>query len=244
MSLKVMGYNILLGGENRQEGIARVIDAEQPDLVALLEANSREGSEALASKLGMRLVFGEANTVFHIAWLSRLPVRREVNHRLPDLAKTLLEIEVVWDGEPLRLFAAHLGSRHDRPQPVDEVPVILDVLRPLVGKPHLLVGDFNSLRYGDPIGTPPPGVSWRIDPTDPATGRAIDLILEAGYTDCYRALHPESPGYTYRTDCPWLRLDYIFASPQMAKRLGICDVVDGPGAERASDHFPLLAEFR
>ena len=239
-----MSYNILLGGEDRLGGIAGVISAEQPDVVALLEANSRENAEALASELGMQLVFGEANSKFHIAWLSRLPVLRDENHRLAALAKTLLEIEVIWDGTPLRLFATHLGSRHDCSQPVDEVPLILEVLKPLANEPHLLVGDFNSLRYGDPIGTPPPGTEWRIDPNDTSTGRSIDLILEAGYTDCYRALNPESPGYTYRTDHPWLRLDYIFASPPMARRLHTCDIVHGGDALQSSDHFPILAEFR
>jgi endonuclease/exonuclease/phosphatase family metal-dependent hydrolase len=172
------------------------------------------------------------------------------------MAKTLLEIELVWDepgkareqragggGTPLRLVATHLGSRHDRYQPVEEIPVILDLLRPLGSQPHLLVGDFNALAPGDPVGVPPHGVEKRGEAVDGVRRPAIQMILEAGYIDCYRTFHLHSPGYTYASDHPWLRLDYIFASPSMAARLHACDVVQGTSAKRASDHFAIWAEF-
>jgi exonuclease III len=126
---------------------------------------------------------------------------------------------------------------------VDEVPAILDLLRPLAGQPHLLVGDLNALCPGDPVGTPPRGEEKRGDALPGAPRRAIRLILDAGYVDCYRSLHPETPGYTYPSHALWLRLDYIFASPPMAARLYACDVVMGEEAERASDHFPIWAQL-
>jgi exodeoxyribonuclease-3 len=243
VTLNVLSYNIREGGNDRLPGIAAIIRKQQPDAVALLEATSRANALTLAQDLRMQLVFGEANNGIHVAWLSRLPIQRERNHRLVALAKTLLEIEVAWAGAPLRLFATHLASRWDGRQPVDEVPAILDVLRPLAGQPHLLVGDLNALRPGDPVGTPPHGQVKRGDALPGVERRAIRLILDAGYVDCYRSLHPETPGYTYPSDAPWLRLDYILASPQMAARLWTCDVVMGEEAEQASDHFPIWAEF-
>ena len=105
MPLKVLSYNIREGGRFRLRALARVIRAQQPDVVALLEANSRVGAQLLARQLGMRLIFGRAYNAFHVAWLSRLPVTQSANHRLPTLAKTLLEIEVRWQDAPLRLFA-------------------------------------------------------------------------------------------------------------------------------------------
>src|SRR5205814_1471529 len=83
---------------------------------ALLEANDRPNAELLARNLDMHIAFGEANSPFHIAWLTRRPVLRRHNYRLPALAKTLLEIELPWEGtegsegpEPpaLHLFATH-----------------------------------------------------------------------------------------------------------------------------------------
>jgi len=98
--------------------------------VALLEAGNRANVEALAHELSMEIAFGEANTpIGHMAWLSRLPIHRAENHRHPGLAKTLLEIEVNWADVPLHLFATHLSSRWDPPEPVEEIPIILDLLR-------------------------------------------------------------------------------------------------------------------
>lgn len=59
----------------------------------------------------------------------------------------------------------------------------------------------------------PPGVEKRGEARPGAERRAIRLLVDAGYVDCYRALHPEEAGYTYPSDAPWLRLDYIFSSP-------------------------------
>jgi len=72
MPLRVLSYNILFGGEDRLPQIGNVIRMHRPDVVALLEANSRSNAGRLAQELGMQLVFGEANSEFHVAWLSRL----------------------------------------------------------------------------------------------------------------------------------------------------------------------------
>ncbi|MFL5628302.1 MAG: exodeoxyribonuclease III, partial [Ktedonobacteraceae bacterium] len=69
----------------------------------------------------------------------------------------------------------------------------------------------------------------------------IPLLLASGYVDCYRAFHPSTPGYTAYHG---LRFDYIFASPPLAQHLYACEIVTEGDAEKASDHFPLWAEFR
>jgi exodeoxyribonuclease-3 len=242
--VKVLSHNIWEGGGDRLPAIAAIIRRQRPDAVALQEATSRAHAEALARELGYALAFGEATNAFHIAWLSRQPPRRWQNHRHPGLAKTLLEIELPWRDGALHLFATHLGSRHDRPQPPEEVQVILEALRPLAGAPHLLVGDFNALHPDDAVGSPPPGVELWGDAAAGAPRRAIGALVEAGYLDCYRALHPHAPGYTYPAASPWLRLDYIFASPHLAPGLTACEVVIEADAASASDHLPIWAEFR
>ncbi len=244
MTFTVMSYNIKEGGEGRLPLIVDIIKEQHPDVVALLEANSRPAVERLARDLGMRVAYGDANSAFAVAWLSRMPIERAQNHRFAALAKTLLEIEVAWAGETVHLFATHLAARGDARRPADEVPVILDALRPVADRPHLLVGDFNAVRPGDPVGAPPHGVEKWGDARPCAPRQAIRLIIDAGYTDCYHVLHPREPGYTYPSDAPWLRLDYIFASPRMAARLHTCEVIAGGHAPRASDHLPLRAVFR
>jgi exodeoxyribonuclease-3 len=197
----------------------------------------------------MQLTFGEANSEFSLAWLSRvLPVHAE-NWRLPILAKTLLGIELTWESAPLWLFATHLRAGREREHDLyrtEEMRAILDVLRASNEIPHLLVGDLNTVSPADPVGTPPATaeIKDRGLGTSLLTRAVIPLLLEAGYIDCYRTRHPAEPGYTYQPPEPWLRLDYIFTSPLLTGRLQACDVVVDAEAAVASDHFPVWAEFR
>jgi len=197
------------------------------DVVALQEATDRAAVEALGARLGMEVVYGEANSEFAVAWLSRVPVARAENHRLPELEKTLLGIEV--DGR--RLFAAHLSSGRtsaDEPRRVVEVEAILG----RVGYDAVLVGDFNSVHPGDEIGAPPPEEQA---PGDYVSRRPVELVLEAGFSDCFRALNPRVRGWTYLAWQPWARLDYIFARRSARS----CEVVE----TRASDHFAVVADL-
>lgn len=77
---------------------------------------------------------------------------------------------------------------------------------------------------------------------------AVRSMLRAGYVDCLRSLHPRASSFTCPTYRPSVRIDYVFASRDLAERLTRCEVVGRSGdlaalARRASDHFPVLAEF-
>ncbi|MGH7642706.1 MAG: endonuclease/exonuclease/phosphatase family protein [Candidatus Dormibacteria bacterium] len=94
----------------------------------------------------------------------------------------------------------------------------------------------------------------RNDATDAVLGAllpraAVRSMLRAGYVDCLRSLHPRASAFTCPSYQPAVRIDYIFASKALAERLIRCEVVGRSGelasvARRASDHFPVLAEFR
>jgi endonuclease/exonuclease/phosphatase family metal-dependent hydrolase len=242
MTFKVLSYNIQDGGDGRLGLLVDTIQQQQPDAVALLEANHKGAVQTLAAQLGMQLVYGEANSPYAVAWLSRLPIVRSRNYRLPVLAKTLLELAIVWSGSVVSLFATHLihgrtDANADRR--VAEVRAILDVLQARRDTPHVLVGDFNAIHPADPVGEPPSGETQGYIARQP-----IELLLTAGYTDCYRRLHPTTPGYTYRASHPWLRLDYIFAATPIAAQLCASDVETGYQARQASDHVPVWAAFQ
>jgi exodeoxyribonuclease III len=253
VTLCILSYNILEGGKDRLPLIGDVIQQQQPDVVALLEARSHSNVEALAQQLGMSLTFGEANNINqdHVVWLSHIPVARMYNHRLPVFAKTLLEIEIPWNGTPLALFATHLKAGQDlesEQRRVSEMQEILAILRQRSDQPHILVGDLNTLHPTDRPNTPEYIATLKergeTMPEPQFPRQVIPLLLEAGYVDCYRMLHPSIEGYTSHTTHPALRVDYIFASAVLARRLYECDVVTGAETELASDHFPIWAEFR
>jgi endonuclease/exonuclease/phosphatase family metal-dependent hydrolase len=96
----------------------------------------------------------------------------------------------------------------------------------------LLVGDFNAVNPGDEVGMPPPHEQA---PTDHVARRPIQLLLELGFTDCYRALHDDR-GWTFESSHPWFRPDYVFAAEFKARA---CDVIQTD----ASDHLALVADF-
>jgi len=74
----------------------------------------------------------------------------------------------------------------------------------------------------------------------------IRLLYEAGYVDCYRSIHPGARGFTCPAASPAGRIDFIFASPEMATCLETCYVLtDGEdvAGSAASDHLAIGAEF-
>ncbi|HLZ56366.1 MAG TPA: endonuclease/exonuclease/phosphatase family protein [Ktedonosporobacter sp.] len=252
MALRIFSYNILEGGGDRLPLIASLIQQQQPDVVALLEARSVSNVEALAQQLGMHVAVGMASNTLkdHVAWLSRFPIVRTENHPLI-LSKTLLEIEIYWQGAPLTLFATHLKAAQDRENEqrrVAEMQAILRFLRTHPNQLHALVGDLNTVHPGDQVNA----AEWiavlkergKKNPAPQFPRQVIPLLLEADYVDCYRTIHPAASGYTTHTGHPALRIDYIFASPPFAQHLFACDIVTGEEAEKASDHFPVWAEFR
>ena len=94
----------------------------------------------------------------------------------------------------------------------------------------------------------------RSGPVDRMLGRMIERwtvprLTGAGYVDCFRGLHPRARGYTCATWLPAARIDYSFASPDLAPAVVSCEVLGGRGrlghemAVTASDHFPLVTEL-
>src|SRR5260370_40928986 len=100
---------------------------------------------------------------------------------------------------------------------------ILQLLQAHQNQSQVLVGDFNTLHPTDH-----PNVSAYVAvlkargeeaPTPQFPRKVIPLLLEAGYVDCYRALHPFTPEDTSYTSHQARRVDYIFASSRLAERL-------------------------
>jgi endonuclease/exonuclease/phosphatase family metal-dependent hydrolase len=59
-------------------------------------------------------------------------------------------------------------------------------------------------------------------------------------------MNPEATGFTCPAAAPAGRIDFIFASPELAQSLECCYIpTEGEGVrgEEASDHLPVVAEF-
>ena len=81
----------------------------------------------------------------------------------------------------------------------------------------------------------------------PETRRAFWEILNLGYCEAYRSLHPAKTDYSFwdYQGGAWqqdhgIRIDHLLLSPQATDRLVACDIDRGPrGETKASDHTPV-----
>ena len=118
------------------------------------------------------------------------------------------------------------------------------------GVPAVLAGDYNVVPTDFDIY---PTKSWSNDALlQPESRAAFRRLLDQGWTDAIRTLHPSEPMYTFwhymryrwQRDAG-LRLDHLLLSPPLAGRLAAAGVDrDVRGQEGASDHAPAWIALR
>jgi endonuclease/exonuclease/phosphatase family metal-dependent hydrolase len=234
ITLRVLSYNIQHGrgmdGEVDLQRIAQVILREDPDLVALQEVDrgvqrtERVDMPAqLTALTGMTAIFSNN---FHFqggeygnAILSR--------HRVESFGNThyrmvrggeqrgLLHALIHVHGQSLLFLNTHLDFRPDDTERLSNLEEIVALVAAYPGLPVVIAGDFNDV----------PGSRTYLG----MTRYLVDVWEVAG----------QGEGFTFRSDNPDRRIDYIFAHP-----------IHGPFPQRAwvptstaSDHLPLAVEF-
>ena len=115
----------------------------------------------------------------------------------------------------------------------------------------VLGGDYNVIPENIDARFP---LRWKNDALfQPESRAAYRALLFQGYYDSFRTLHPDKMhGYTF-----WdyfqgsfeqdngIRIDHLLASPEAADRLQKCWVNRKlREREKASDHTPIMAEYR
>lgn len=251
-AMRVMTYNILDGGVGREALITDVVQAARPEVLLLQEASRNGLVEALADKLSMHCFVAESSSTRHPALLSRLPIRSAASyHPSPPIQHGMLEALVEHPRlGPVWLFGVHLLPMLSLGREAWRTWEISAILRRIGDRRRglcLAAGDFNAVARDDPVRVDPQ-LTWRRRLRWLQSKRlfrvAVARMPAAGFADCFRQLHPDLPGYTLPAPDPGVRLDYIFASAPLAARLRGCSVVtDPPAAHRASDHYPVLADF-
>lgn len=224
--VRVMTYNIHNGfntaGRLDPEAIARVIENARPDIVALQEVargwyidSSADLAMWLSRRLQMPYVFGPtADRVWGNAILSRYPIKEWQNVPLPprDLA---LKRGFLWaridigGGEEVLFIATHFHH-------IEADSAIRQLQSPEIVKfwnqrPRtILLGDLNAT------------------PNAPE----IAMLRNAGLRDVF-AMIGSGSGFTWPSDKPNQRIDYIWVSPDLTVRnLGM-------PRSTASDHIGI-----
>ena len=228
--VRVMSYNLHQGfdshGRHAMEDLARVIESEDPDIVALQEVSrgwvvngSFDMLAWLSQRLEMDYVWGPAaDPVWGNAVLSKLPITAFQNYEMPNnhlmpFNRAFLKVEVDVGGEEtLDVIATHFHHvRDDSTVRVSQALAVLEAVDS--GQPTVLIGDLNAR------------------PNDPE----MLLIADAGLNDAFLSSGATGDGFTFPADGPRRRIDYIWASPELkARDFSIPDSL-------ASDHLAVAA---
>ena len=246
MTLRLLTYNIRYGGSGREDALAAVVRSCEPDIVVLQEATKPDVVERLSAAAGMHLCASRPRE--SLAFMSRVPIAHYEWHR-PRLSRHAF-LEVVPEGDRLRVFGVHLSAVHaawtERRRALELRALLKSIERHHDGF-HVLAGDFNTIAPGELLDVRK--LPRRLRLLVWLSGgrirwQTIRIVLNAGYIDVYRTLHPEDPGLTFPTWDPHVRLDYVFVPAGSKGCAAKCRIVKHPDARAASDHFPLVAELR
>jgi endonuclease/exonuclease/phosphatase family metal-dependent hydrolase len=243
VSFRILSYNIRHGGSGREEQIAAVVASCDPDLVIFQEATDPAVVDRVAELCGMAQCGAQPKT--SLGFMSRKRVGDHQWHRPRVSRHAFLEIHPV--ETDFSVFGVHLSAVHaawTERRRAFELGALLRTIRSHDRGFHLLAGDFNTLAPGDVLDFRK--LPARLRALVWLSGgrirwRTIEIVLNEGYVDVFRRLHPEDRGLSFPVWDPHVRLDYVFAPAGHASRLATCHVVRHPQAALASDHFPLFA---
>jgi endonuclease/exonuclease/phosphatase family metal-dependent hydrolase len=233
-TLKILTYNIHHANPPSRPGlidldaIARVINEQQADFVALQEVDVHTGrsgrevheAEVLAAKTGMHSFFAKAipydGGEYGIAVLSRYPVKEGHAYALPSAPdvkaepRALCTVTVTLpDGRQIMMASTHLDVTKNDSNRILQTREIVRILGK-AGIPVILAGDMNA-REGS---------------------MAINVLDSTFIRTCRNC------PFTIPVETPGRAIDFIMYSPAGAFRVLQHQVI---GERYASDHLPVSA---
>ncbi len=248
MTTRLLSYNIKFGGQHRERAIAEVIRGANADVVLLQEATDPRVVERLAQDTG--LPHWGSRPDYSMGFLTKAPVTHHAWHQPGNARHPFLEL--VLEGVECRIFGLHLVawfSKWSERKRHRELRALLDGIREHQEGFHLIAGDFNALAPGEllEVAKMPRWIRAMVWLSGRDIARdTIQHMIDQGYTDAYRLLHPNDNGFTFPTWDPHVRLDYVFLPKRYDERVAVCEILFTPTelVKEASDHAPLLVEVR
>lgn len=256
--MKIATYNI----NNINRRLPNLLDwlrTAKPDVVSLqeLKASDREFPRADIEKAGYGAVWHGERTWNGVAILARdrepLVTRKELPGDRSDAQARYIEAAVSG------VLVTSLYAPNGNPQPGPKFDYKLKWMERLakhaaelhaLGVPVVMAGDFNVVPTDRDIY---PTKSYDKDALLQPKPRALfRRLLDQGWLDAMRTLHPDTPMYTYwdykRNRWPrdaGLRIDHLLLSPAAAERLAEAGVDRAVrGEDGASDHAPAWVILR
>lgn len=255
--MKIATYNVN-GVNGRLSVVLRWLAEEQPDVVCLQELKAPQDKfpEAAIRELGYAAVWHGQKSWNGVAILSRVGEIHETRRGLPndpDPSQSRY-LEAAVNG--ILIAALYLPNGNPRPGPKFEYKLVwfdalIDHAAELLasGAPVVLAGDFNVMPTERDVYKPE---RWVDDALfAPEVRSAYARLLEQGWTDALRTIHPDETIYTfwdyfrnaYGRDAG-LRIDHLLLSPAITERLRDAQVDKHVrGWEKTSDHAPVWIDL-
>ena len=255
--MRIATFNVN-GINGRLDSLLRWLNESAPDIVCLqeLKAPDEKFPEAAVNKAGYGAVWHGQKSWNGVAILARGSKPEETRRNLPgdpdDVNSRYIECRIA----KLTIGCLYLPNGNPAPGPKFDYKLrwfkrFSRHTKKLLasGKLVALAGDFNVMPTDLDVYAPE---RWRDDALfRPEVRDAYRKIVDQGWTDAIRKVHPDERIYTF-----WkywrnafardagLRIDHFLLSPSLAKKLkaaGVDRVVRGrPGA---SDHAPVWIEL-
>jgi endonuclease/exonuclease/phosphatase family metal-dependent hydrolase len=252
--MRLVSYNILNGGVGRADPLAEVIEAQNADVVVLVEADDSGVVERIASRLKMDVATGDGKK-HGGAILSRWSIIESINHSLlcEEFADCVFEATVRDpNGKDWPVAAVHLHPRATE-EAENRREIEIDAMLRVYAKhraenrPHLLAGDFNANSPDQkivPENCKPRTRKEIAENSGRLPRRAVTKILQAGYADSLVAAHGEAAAEmgSFTTQYPGQRVDYIFTFGIEPQRIAEARIEQDRLAQFASDHFPVVVQ--
>lgn len=255
--MKVATYNVN-GVNGRLPVLLRWLSEDKPDIACLQELKAPDSKfpETPIRDLGYDAVWHGQKSWNGVAILSRVGEIQETRRGLPgdpdDTHSRYIEAAV----NGLLIGCLYLPNGNPRPGAKFDYKLrwfdrLIDHAAQLIGTglPVMLAGDFNVMPTDLDVYKPE---RWLDDALfAPEVRAAFSRLLDQGWTDALRAVHPGETIYTF-----WdyfrnaygrnagLRIDHLLLSPPLADRLVDAQVDRHVRAwEKTSDHAPVWIEL-
>ncbi len=255
--MKIATYNVN-GVNGRLPVLLRWLDLAGPDVVCLqeLKAPDEDFPEAALREAGYEAVWHGQSRWNGVALLSRIGAIHETRRGLPDDPADAQSryIEAAIGG--VLIACLYLPNGNPRPGPKFDFKLrwfdrLHGHLANLVGldAPVVIAGDFNVMPTDRDVYAPE---RWRGDALfAPEVRTAYERLIDQGWTDALRQLHPDETIYTF-----WkywrqsfernagLRIDHVLLNSAARLLLAAAEVDTRPrGWEKTSDHAPVWIEI-
>jgi exodeoxyribonuclease-3 len=256
--LRIVTYNVN-GIGARLPNLERWLQQTQPDVVCLqeLKAPQQKFPELVIRAAGYESIWHGQKSWNGVAILARGTRPQEVRRVLPgdpeDLHSRYIEANV----HGVVIGCLYLPNGNPAPGPKFDYKLrwierFTKLAAELVNQdvPVVLAGDYNIIPTEQDVYKPERWVDdalFRVEVRE-----AFKTIMQQGWTDALRKLHPGQTIYTfwdyfrnaYQRDAG-LRIDHLLLNPKAAARLVSAQVDrDVRGWEKASDHAPTWIELK